>query len=577
MIRAAAAPAQPISELEQQIAAAKRMKAILKARESLLDFLCFINPHPDFPDDPEKSAFQRTPVARLLCELVEKMERGELLRACVSCPPQHGKSDVISRGGIAWKAGRNPHKHRMLGTYSQDFAEDFGADVRAIMLSPEYRQVFPHFALRKGSKAKDSLVTTKGGKINFLGRGGAGTGKPSDDSTVDDPIKDDAEAQSPTVRKSAWSWLTKVIFTRIHKFAPLLIVHTRWNEDDVIGRLVDKDHPDHDPDLAKNWTYVNVPAVVTDPALAKALGLTLITPAEYANQERMRDADPEGEAAHAEAAQTAARIIAQFGDRPMSALWEERKSLKFLAEACQLDKIAFWALYMGQPAPEDGEYFKKADFEAASYDGMHKFPTNVRWYAASDHALTTDEANDATCMGAFALDEHDDIWIPPDIFWERVETDEMVDAMLRIMKDRKPLVWWGENEHISKSIGPFLRKKMEAAKIYCALDPITPGRRDLKSRARSIQGRTQQRKVHLPKFASWYQPAMNELMKFPNATHDDFVSFLALIGLGLTKEVPASIETPHVKKHASGTMGWMRERMKWQNARGRHLKLVSGM
>jgi hypothetical protein len=68
------------SELEQQIAAAKRMKAILRSRESLLDFLCFINPDPEFPDDCEKSAFQRTPVARLLCELLEKVERGEMLR-----------------------------------------------------------------------------------------------------------------------------------------------------------------------------------------------------------------------------------------------------------------------------------------------------------------------------------------------------------------------------------------------------------------------------------------------------------------------------------------------------------------
>jgi hypothetical protein len=68
------------TELERQIAAAKRMKAILRARESLLDFLCFINPDPENPDDPEKSAFQRTPVARLLCELMEKVERGEMLR-----------------------------------------------------------------------------------------------------------------------------------------------------------------------------------------------------------------------------------------------------------------------------------------------------------------------------------------------------------------------------------------------------------------------------------------------------------------------------------------------------------------
>ena len=236
--------------LERQILAAKRKRAAIVARGSLLDFIRFIRPPPEFPDDTDQSAFEVTPVARLLCEVMEKVERGELLRACVSIPPQHGKSDVISRAFPAWAAGRNPHKHLMLGTYSQDFAEDFGGEVRNIINSSEFAQVFPHFGLRKGEKAKDTLVTTKGGKLNFLGRGGAGTGKPADTFLVDDPIKDDAEAQSPTIRKQVWGWFNKVAFSRIHKFSPVVIVHTRWHEDDLIGRLVDPSHPDHDKSIA---------------------------------------------------------------------------------------------------------------------------------------------------------------------------------------------------------------------------------------------------------------------------------------------------------------------------------------
>lgn len=569
----------PVVDLDLQLRAAKQLLAARRSRDSLLRFMQFMRPDPDYPDDPDHSAFEVTPVARFLCELVEKTEAGKILRALVSCPPQHGKSDVISRYGLAWKAGKNPHRHRMLGTYSQDFAEDFGSDVREIMNSPRFAQVFPHFDLRKGSKAKDSLVTTKGGKINFLGRGGAGTGKPADDFTVDDPIKDDAEAQSPTVRKSAWSWFNKVAFTRIHKFSPVLVVHTRWNEDDIIGRLVDSSHPDYNPDVAKKWTYLNVPAVVTEKTLADALGLVLKTPAQYAEEIRLAGPEPESEKARAEAIETASQVIAQFGDKPMCALWENKKSLKFLAEACQLDRRGFWALYMGQPAPDDGDYFKRVDIDGAAYNSMQDFPRNVRWYGASDHALTTDEENDATCLGLFGVDERDDIWIPPDLFWERVETDETAEAMMVRMSDktRRPLVWWGEDEHISKSMGPFLRKRMQEEKVYVTLDPIKPGRRDLRARARSIQGRTQMRKVHLPKFAPWYPAAMNELMKFPNATHDDFVSFLALIGLGLTKEVGAT--APQEKKSGpkTGTLAWVKQSSNALQAQERLRKAAGGM
>jgi len=459
--------------------------------------------------------------------------------------PTHN-STIISRAFPAWCAGRAPHKHLMLGTYSQDFAEDFGGEVRNIMQSNAFRQVFPHFGLRKGEKAKDTLVTTKGGKINFLGRGGAGTGKPADTFIVDDPIKDDQEAQSAATRKTVKSWFSKVSFSRIHKFSPVVIVHTRWHEDDLIGWLVDPSHPEHNPAIAKKWTYINIPAVVTEQKLASALGLTL---------ERPTDPD----------------IIAQFGDRPMASLWENRKSLKFLAEACQLDKRGFYALYMGQPAPEDGDYFKAADI--VGYSSISALPRNIHVYGASDHALTTDEENDATCLGCFGVDENDDIWIYPDLFWERVETDETLDAMMDRMKRHKPMVWWAEDEHINKSLGPFRRKRMMEEKVYCTVDGISPGRRDLKARARSIQGRIQMRKVHFPTFAPWWQEAKNEMMKFPNATHDDFVSFLALIGLGLSKEVAAAPEKK-TQTYATGTFGWFKARSKLENNQAR-LKLVA--
>src|SRR5690606_21044167 len=177
-------------ELEAQLLAARRLLAIKKARESLLAFQQYRFPDPDAPEDPDASTYEVTAQARLLCEVLEKVERGELLRVCVSIGPQLGKTEIISKGFPAWFMGRNPYKHFMLGTYNGDFAKDIGGEVREIMTSAAYKQVFPHMGFRGGSKSKDSMITNRGGRMNFIGREGAGSGKPADMMVIDDPIKD---------------------------------------------------------------------------------------------------------------------------------------------------------------------------------------------------------------------------------------------------------------------------------------------------------------------------------------------------------------------------------------------------
>lgn len=537
------------ADSEARLKAALRLLAVKKAESSLLDFQRFRMPDPDDPENPEASLYQVTPQAKLLCEVLEKVERGELLRVCVSIGPQLGKSEIISRGFPAWFAGRNPHKHFMLGTYNQDFAEDFGGEIREIMGTAEYRQVFPKFSLRKGSKAKDAMITSRGGRLNFIGRGGAGSGKPADMMVIDDPIKDDKEAQSPTLREDTWAWFNKVMLARCHKFTAIVIVHTRWHEDDLIGRLCDPTHPDHDPEVAGEWTYINIPAVVKDHKLAEALGLTLEAP-------------------------TNPSVIQQFGNAPMAALWPERKPLEFLASARRLDKRGFEALYMGSPSPDDGDYFRRDDLIGYK---PHELPKNLRKYAASDHALTTKQENDANCLGCVGVDEDGVIWVLPDIDWERMEPDETVERMIAQMRRHKPMVWWAENEHINKAIGPFLRKRMREEGVYTPIDPQTPSK-DKKARATSIRGRMQMHMVRFPTFAPWWAEAEAELLKFPNAKHDDFVDWLSWIGLGLDKELPASKTRPKEDNVIrTGTLRWVKSRIEADRRRAALVKARNGM
>lgn len=513
-----------------QLKAVNRLIRAKEAHDSLLAYAQFMTPDTADIEDATKSRYEITPQARLISEIVERAERQKLLRVAISIGPQMGKSQVISRFGPAWISGRNPYRHMILGSYNQDFANDFGTDVKHIMESPAHKQVFPEFQL--ASAATDHIITSRGGKLAFVGVGGSGSGKPADMFVVDDPYRNDEDANSATYREKVWKWFNSVVFARCHDKTAIIIVHTRWHEDDLIGRLCDPDHPERNGlyrGIEKRWTYINIPAVITDERLAKALGLEL----DY-------QTDPD--------------IVEQFGTEPMCALWEGRKSLPLLAEAKQNDKVAFTKLNMGKPSPDEGDYFLKSYLLTYRPEDL---PKNLRFYGASDHAVSKKQKSDSNCIGCVGIDEDDDLWVMPDLVWRKMKTDKVVEELLMQFKMHTPFLWWLEDELISKSFGPFLKKRMLEERIYTTLDPIVPSQ-DLELRARSIQGRMSMGKVHFPVFAPWWASAEQQLLKFPSASHDDFVAWLALIGLGLLKNVKPGKPKPKVDKSVRvGSIQWI--------------------
>jgi predicted phage terminase large subunit-like protein len=164
-------------------------------------------------------------------------------------------------------------------------------------------------------------------------------------------------------------------------------------------------------------------------------------------------------------------------------------------------------------------------------------------------------------MGCVGIDEEDNIWVLPDLFWRRAQTDVVCDAMLDQFRRNAPLLWWAEKGHISKAIGPFLRKRMQEEKIYCAIDEVTPSK-DKQTRAQAIRGRMAMGKVFFPKFAGWWPAAQLELLKFPAARHDDFVDWLAHIGMGLNLQVGASAPSKADTGPRTGTLAWVKHSSK---------------
>jgi predicted phage terminase large subunit-like protein len=521
-------------DLEARVLAAKRLIAVREARDSFKAFMRFMMPDTEFPDDPDKTAYDDTPQGNLLCQVIEETEAGKRLRTAVSMPPQHGKTLALSTLGPAWISGRNPHEPIILACYNDTRSAELGEMFLQVVNSTQFKQVFPDFRLVKGSQSKTSMLTTKGGRIVFAGLRGSITGRTARYFIIDDPIKDDVDAQSELLREQNWKKFFAVAFSRGGNTTRMLVVHTRWHEDDLIGRLVDPDHPERGKrfkhDISK-WDYWNLPGVITDQKLADALKLKLERPT-----------DP--------------RVVDQFGDVPMCALWAAQKDLAFFAEWRAGDSASFDALVMGKPSPDDGDYFK-AEY-LVEYDLADLPPrAELRMYGASDHAVSEKQGRDYTVIGCVGVDKDDNIWIMPDVAWRQMETDKTVEELIRQFKLHKPQLWWLENELISKSFGPFLRKRMRESSTYVTLDPVTPAK-DKMTRARSIQGRMSMGMVRFPRFAPWYKDARQQLLKFPRAAKDDFVDFIAHVGQGLDKEYgPAKRRPANDNPHPTGSIGWI--------------------
>lgn len=462
--------------------------------------MTFINPDPDELKTDKytlKSSYNVGDHSRLIAAAFQSLVEGRRKRVALSIPPQHGKSEIFSRCGLAWAHGTHPTMNIMFGTYSDSFSWDFGDQVLEIMSRERFLEVFPKYRLRKGGKSKRHLVSSKGGQINFVGRGGAGTGKPADLFIIDDPLKNEEEASSIETRDIVYKWYTRVAMSRCHKGSRIGVIHTRWHDDDLIGRLCDPEHPDYNEKRAKQWLYINVPAILQDDEVTRALGR-----------------------------------------KPGDVLWPWKYSIEFFEEARQLDPLGFEALYQGRPSLEGGYHFKAGDILEYERDDL---PPNLTVFAASDHAVSTKQRNDNSVIGCVGVCSDGDIWVLPDLFYDKADTFKQVEEILEQIKRNRPVLWWMESENISKSFGPFLIKRMQETHLYCLLDPVTPSK-DKTTRSRAIQARMQMHKVHFPKFAAWWPTAKAELLKFPNAKHDDFVDWLSWIGLGLLKETsPATM------------------------------------
>lgn len=191
---------------------------------------------------------------RFLTKKLEEVEQGKLKKLMVFMPPRHGKSLTISKLFPAWYLGRNPDKHIIFTTYSQDFANDFGRVVRNYLADEKFKKIFPNCRLAPDSASVSKLATTLGGGYFAVGAGGPITGRGGSCVIIDDPLKNRQDANSPTIRKRIYDWYKSTLFTRLAPGASLIIVQTRWHEDDLSGSILNETK-------GKGWEVISMPAL----------------------------------------------------------------------------------------------------------------------------------------------------------------------------------------------------------------------------------------------------------------------------------------------------------------------------
>lgn len=421
-------------------------------------------------------------------------------------PPRHTKSELSSRRFPAWCVGRHPSWQFIHSTYSGDFAADFGREVRGIVKTSQYQKIFPGTKLSEDSQAAARWNTQKGGSYVAAGVGGALTGRGAHIAMIDDPFKDWQAAYSPVIRESIWKWYLTVLRTRLMPGGAIVLVMTRWHDDDLAGRLI-KQMKSGDGD---QWDILSLPGLV-----------------ETEEQEK---SDALGR---------------KIGD----ALWPEWFDSENLKATKKLMPVFEWsALYQQTPVPESGNLFKREWF-----NWYKKIPEHGNFYITFDGALTDDDG-DFTEIAVWLVDQYDDIYAV-DWWGGQVTMDKWINVILNLVKKWSPSYVVGEVGQIRRASESLIKKRMKKTRIHAVLKWL-PHIGDKVVKCAAFRGLASMGSVYLPYEKPWAVRVINHLLRFPAGEYDDIADTCGLIGRSINSTFAARVPKPVAKQdmHAPPTL-----------------------
>jgi predicted phage terminase large subunit-like protein len=204
-------------------------------------------------------------IAKKLEEAYEKIQRGEKVRLMINLPPRAGKSRLATQLFPAWVLGKSPELEFMVTSYSADLASKFGLATKDVMTNEKYQAIFPDVRLRKDSKSKADWKVKQGGSYHAVGVGGSLTGMGANCAIIDDPLKNREEAESKLIRDKIYDWYTSTLYTRLQGYGAVIVILTRWHDDDLAGKLLYEDEQRRERgEQTEDWEVLKFPALATE-------------------------------------------------------------------------------------------------------------------------------------------------------------------------------------------------------------------------------------------------------------------------------------------------------------------------
>jgi predicted phage terminase large subunit-like protein len=496
-------------DLSAQVKAEQELAKRILSRKRLLPFVERFNP--DY-----QAGWVHKDICQRLEKFSEQVANKESPRLMLFMPPRHGKSTLASVAFPAWHLGRHPDHEFISCSYSGSLAMNFSRKVRQLLREPVYKNVFEKSRLDKDSQSVESWQTTQGGGYVAAGVGGGITGKGAHVMVIDDPVKNREDAESENNREATWDWYTSTAYTRLSPGGGILVILTRWHDDDLAGKLLRQAE-----EGADQWEVIKYPALAEEDEKFRKVGESL-HPERY-NVDALE------------------QIRKAIGPRDWSALYQQN------------------------PVSDEGDYFSRDMIRYFENDEIDT--SQLNYYCAWDLAIGQRDRNDYSVGIVVGVDEYDNLFVV-DVVRGKYDGFELVEQILDLYETWRPGIVGIERGHIEMALGPFLQKRTRERGLNEAyFKDLKVGKRDKEARARAIQGRMQQGMVYFPKDAIWTGPMVAELLRFPNGTHDDQVDALAWIGLMMTEFATFYERPEHIPS-------W-RDRLKYLTKGVRHKSSMS--
>ncbi len=489
---------------------------------------------------------------QLVYRKLTAITEGKCKRLMIFMPPRHGKSELVTVRYSAWRLQKDPSLNIILASYNQKLANRFSRKVKQALRDAtevalkesgvtveassdanetETREAnsagkctcsnasndrkttdnsgsFGDAPLPRRTNTAEEWETTKGGGVRAVGVGAGVTGFGAGMIIIDDPVKSRAEAESATHRERVWDWFNDDLYTRLEPDAPMILIQTRWHEDDLAGRLIREME-----NGGEQWDILSLPALSEPPVVTGGYALS------PSATENIPQAGTRTPPAHAGGSAPVPHSMDPLGRAPGEALCPERFNREALLRIkTQLGSYSFSALYQQRPTPVEGGLFKRKWFKV-----IEKPPTNLRWKRGYDLAVSTKTTADYTASFRCAYDNSGNLYIA-DGFRKRIEFPEQRKYILERMSQENFTEHGIESAlHGQAFVQELRREPAYRRNAFRAIQVSS----DKFTRALSWANLAEEGKVHLVR-GPWIDAFIEEACSFPTGKHDDQIDAVSL-------------------------------------------------